>query len=210
MSDDSARARRENRETISSYERCAEQYAQSTRGDPSEIHSRLIHELIRRVGSAGRVLEIGSGPGWDADHLEAEGIDVVRTDVTQAFIDFQHTRGKRISRLDVIEDEIEGEYAGILCLYVLQHVARPLFDSVLRKLSAALSRNGVLLVALRQGKGHIREVSASSGVYHTTLWLQAEFISRLAHVALHAEQSHTFTDEDGDWLAVLASKQPTT
>lgn len=206
MSDRNDRARHENRETISSYERCAEEYAQSTRGDPSEAHARFITELIRHVGSAGRVLEIGSGPGWDADHLEANGVEVVRTDVTQAFIDFQQKRGRRIGRLDLIEDKIDGQYDGIMCLYVLQHVARSLVDAVLGKFFAALSHHGALLVALRQGKGEVREVSASSGVYHTTLWSRIEFMTRLERAGFEIELSHTFTDEEGEWLMILSRR----
>lgn len=199
-------ARRDNRETVSSYERCADGYAQSTRGEPSEIQSQLMQAFIQSVGRSARVLEVGSGPGWDADQLEAEGIEVQRTDVTQAFIDFQLKRGKRIMRLDVIDDDISGQYDGILCVYVLQHIARPLVDAVLSKLSAALRPGGTLCVALRQGNGELREVSASSGVYYITLWSEREFIGRLAGAGLLAEESHTFADADGEWLTVLARK----
>ncbi len=205
MTDDNAQARRENRESIGSYERCAEQYARSTRGDPSEAHARFVGELIREVSPGGRVLEIGSGPGWDADHLENAGVEVVRTDVTQAFIDFQQKRRKRITRLNVIEDGIDGTYDGILCLYVLQHVTRSLVDSVLDKFFAALSKRGVLLVALREGNGEIHEVS-DTGVYHITLWPRVEFMTRLARAGFATELSHTFADEDGEWLMVFARK----
>jgi SAM-dependent methyltransferase len=201
-----AQARRDNRETVSSYERCADDYAHSTRGEPSPAQSQLFRAFIQRVGRGARVLDVGSGPGWDADRLEAEGIEVQRTDVTQAFIDFQLQRGRRITRLDVIDDDIPGQYKGILCLYVLQHIARPLIDAVLAKLSTALQPCGALLVALRQGSGELREVGASSGVYHVTSWQQNEFIGRLARAGLLTEQSHTFTDADGEWLTLLARK----
>jgi 2-polyprenyl-3-methyl-5-hydroxy-6-metoxy-1,4-benzoquinol methylase len=206
MSDDIALALRQNRETLDSYERCAEQYAQNT-CESSQVHRRFINRFIRRVGATARVLEIGSGPGWDADHLEANNVAVVRTDITQAFINFQQKRGKRISRLNVIEDDIEGVYDGILCLYVLQHVARSLVDSVLNKFTAALSHQGVLLLALREGDGEFREVSASADIYHTTLWSRIEFATRLERAGFEVESSRTFGDEDGEWLIVLARKR---
>jgi SAM-dependent methyltransferase len=202
-----AQARGDNRETVRSYERCVDDYAQSTRGEPSAAHGDLFRAFSRRVGQGGRVVEIGSGPGWDADRLEAEGIEVLRTDVTQAFIDFQLKRGKRITRLDVIDDALPGQNDGVLCLYVLQHIARPLIDAVLDKISAALRPGGVLLVGLRQGSGEVREVGASSGTYHITLWPPDAFIHRLAVAGLVTEQSYTFTGAEGEWLTVLARKQ---
>lgn len=199
-------ARRDNRETVASYERCAEDYAQSTSGEPSEEQSRLFPEFVRLV-RGGRVLDIGSGPGWDADRLEAEGIEVERTDVTQAFIDLQAKRGKRVARLDLIEDDITGQYDGILCLWVLQHIARPLIDAVLAKMSAALKSGGVLLVGLREGDDDLREVGDSDGVYHVTLWPKTAFIERLAHARLSAEEFYTFSGRDGKWLCVRARKE---
>lgn len=200
-------ARRDNRETVSSYESCAEDYAQSTRGEPYEAHAQMLDEFVVSLGAGARVLELGSGPGWDADRLEARKLQVERTDAAQSFIDLQRRRGKTIARLDVVNDAIASRYDGILCLYVLQHVARPLIDSVLRKFAAALRPDGVLLVALREGSGEMREVGTQSGgVYHVTLWPKGEFIERLERVGLAVTQSRTFTGSDGEWLVVLARK----
>jgi SAM-dependent methyltransferase len=205
-SEAAAQARRDNRETVRSYERSVDEYAQTTRGDPSAAHGDLFNAFIRCVGRGGRVVEIGSGPGWDADRLEAEGIEVLRTDVTQAFIDFQLNRGKRITRLDVIDDDLPRQCDGVVCLYVLQHIARPLIDVVLGKIAAALHPGGVLLVGLRQGSGEVREAGASSGAYHITLWPPNAFINELAVAGLLAEKTYTFTGGDGEWLTVLARK----
>ena len=59
--------------------------------------------------SGGRVLDIGSGPGWDADFLEGLGVRVHRTDVTAEFRDFQAERGQQVDALDVLTDEIIGD-----------------------------------------------------------------------------------------------------
>jgi len=200
-------ARRDNEETVKSYERCAEDYAETTRGEPTGVRAEMFNAFMASLEHGARVLEIGSGPGWDADRLEAKGFHVDRTDVTQAFIDYHSKRGKQIRRLDVINDEIEEGYAGILCLYVLQHIARSLTDDVLRKLSSALYANGALLIGLREGEGDAREVGTSSGVYHLTLWPQDEFIARLARVRLITQRHHTFSGNDGEWLILLARKQ---
>jgi 2-polyprenyl-3-methyl-5-hydroxy-6-metoxy-1,4-benzoquinol methylase len=200
-------ARRDNRETVSSYETCADEYAESTRGEPYEAHAQMLDAFVADLAPGAHVLEIGSGPGWDADRLEARGVTAERTDVTQAFIELQRQRGKAIERLDVVNDEIPGRYDGIVCMYVLQHIARPLMDAVLAKLAAALRPGGVLLVALRQGSGEMREIGTQSGgAYHVTLWPKDEFIERLANAGLAVSRSRSFTGSDGEWLVVLARK----
>ena len=206
-SESAEEARRDNRETVKSYETCADDYAETTRNEPSGIRAEMFEAFILSLVPRAHVLEIGSGPGWDADRLEAKGIRVERTDVTQSFIDLQAKRGKKITRLDVINDEIRAQYDGILCLYVLQHIARPLIDDVLAKFSKALHVGGTVFVGLREGSGDVREVGTSSGVYHITLWPQSEFIDRLARAGLVTERSHTFTGSDGEWLIVLARKR---
>lgn len=202
-----AQARRDNRETVSSYESCAEDYAQSTCGEPHEAHAQMLDAFVAGLGVGARVLEIGSGPGWDADRLEERGVAVERTDATQAFIDLQRKRGKQIASLDVVNDTIAGRFDGVLCLYVLQHIARPLLDAVLKKLASALRPGGALLVALREGSGEMREVGThSGGIYHVTLWPKSELLERLERAGLAATQSRTFTGSDGEWLVVLSHK----
>jgi 2-polyprenyl-3-methyl-5-hydroxy-6-metoxy-1,4-benzoquinol methylase len=200
-------ARRDNDATIKSYESCAEGYAETTRGELSGVRAAMFDAFVQSLDPGASVLEIGSGPGWDADRLEAHGIRVQRTDVTLGFIEYQSRRGKSITRLDVINDDIQDRYDGILCLYVLQHIARPLMDEVLAKFSRALYVGGAVLIGLREGSGDVREVGASSGVYHITLWPQREFIDRLARAGLLTEQRRTFSGSEGEWLLVLARKQ---
>ena len=202
-----ARARSDNQATVQSYERSADEYAQTTHGPPSPAHGHLFETFIRRVGAGGRVVEIGSGPGWDADRLEAAGIDVLRTDVTQAFIELQRKRGKRVERLDLISDDLDGQHDGILCLYVLQHIARPLVPRVLEKIARALRQGGFLLIGLRQGGEDVYEDRASSDGYHVTVWPAKAFLDQLAEVGLIAEDTYVFVGKDGEWLTLLARRE---
>ncbi|MBA3678022.1 MAG: methyltransferase type 12 [Sphingosinicella sp.] len=160
-----------------------------------------------RGGRAGRT-NIGDriGAGWDADFLEARGLAVRRTDITNAFLQFQAERGKSAEKLDLIDDDLGGPYDGIMALYVLQHVGRALVDGVLRKISGALHPGGAFLAALREGEGEFCEEGKESGLYHIVLWTQAEFNERLAAAGLHTEQTALATDEDGRWMILLARK----
>jgi SAM-dependent methyltransferase len=197
-----------NRQTIASYERCARDYASATAPQASSAGSEAIHRFTQELRPGSNVLEIGSGPGWDADFLEAQGAVVRRTDITESFLAFQNERGKSAERLDVIADELGGPYDAIVALYVLQHIDRSLLDAILRKVAGALRQDGVFFVSLREGTGEVCELGSDSGVYHVTLWPLAAFESRLEAAGLRSEWVVRSADDDGDWITLLARKHP--
>lgn len=147
-----------NARTVASYEVIAADYARETAG--GGLTESLA--LFARAVPGPEVLEIGSGPGWDADALDEAGLRVRRTDITQAFIDFQAERDQHVDRLDVVADDLGGPYDGIVCLAVLQHVPKEQLPGVLARMSAALKAGGALLVAVRTGEGERWEVGAAS------------------------------------------------
>lgn len=109
-----------NRRAVADYQCSVRGYVATVNGRPS-ASAEALRRLAARVAPGACVLEIGSGPGGDADALEALGIDVHRTDVTAAFCDFQAERGKRCDRLDLLTDRIDARYGGAMMLCVLQH-----------------------------------------------------------------------------------------
>jgi predicted transcriptional regulator YdeE len=196
-------ARSRNRETIASYSRYAKRYAEVT-----ATMSADTRDLLRRFAEAlpkpARILEIGSGPGWDADYLEDLGIVVRRTDATPGFVDVQRERGKSAERLDLIGDPLGGPYDGVLVLYVLQHIDAPLLDNALAKLAACLRPGGYILLTYRQGDGTLTEHGMASGDYHSTLRRPGDFRALLQRVGLAPEWERELVDDDGTWQVVLA------
>lgn len=199
-------ALRNNRQTVAAYESCALSYAKATKPALNPSNELLLRQFAETVGVGGRVLEIGSGPGWDADFLETLGVTVRRTDVTQAFIRFQTERGKTAELLDLTVADLGGPFDGVVALYVLQHIDRALIDDVLGKISNALRPGAALLVSLKEGQGDCREAGSGSTAYHVALWSQAEFQARLSSCALRPEHVVHSSDDDGDWFAVLARR----
>lgn len=191
-----------NARTIESYEVIAEQYARDTQGG-HVLTGGLTHLAETMPGA--QVLEIGSGPGWDADDLEKAGLTVRRTDITQAFIDFQRSRGKDVDRLDVINDDLGGPYDAVVCLHVLQHVESHDLDAVLAKIAAALRPGGRFLVSIPVGEGAGWEMGESGKQYYRALRTEADFIDLLARAGLTTEWTERSNeDEESGWLCLLA------
>ncbi len=190
-----------NARTIESYEDVAEQYARDTEG-PAVLGSGL----TRLAGSipGGHVLEIGSGPGWDADELEEAGLTVRRTDVTQGFIELQRGRGKQVDALDVIHDELGGPYDGVVMLHVLQHFESGDLPGVLAKVTGALRPGGCFLVSIPRGEGEGWETGESGKPYYKALHTKDELQALLRAAGLEPEWSDQASDDESGWLCVLA------
>jgi SAM-dependent methyltransferase len=195
-----------NQRTVEGYERCARDYAAEVDSTPSPTGAAALRQLVAAVAPGKRVLEIGSGPGWDADFLETLGIDVHRTDVTSAFCDFQAERGKRCDALDLLVDPIAGRYDGIAMLAVLQHFERTQLDAVLRKLAQALGAGGPLLLMYPEGDGEHWEGDAS-GDFRLVRWTPEAMDARLAWAGFAVAWEQSFDGRAGSWRSVLARRQ---
>lgn len=199
-----------NRRTLAAYEDIALEYAASTQATPTDVGQTTTRRFADGIRPGGTILELGSGPGWDADDLETLGFDVRRTDATVAFCDFQTARGKHIERLDAITDDFAprngSTYDAVMALYVLQHIERGDTDTVLRKVAAVLNEGATFLVTVREGSGEHWDTGESGNRYHVTEWAADDFVERLRAVALEPVWSDRSVDDEGPWLNIIARK----
>lgn len=188
-------------QTIAAYEDYAEQYSRNVAHVPSANDEAALRRIATAAGPGGRILEIGSGPGWEADFIEALGVSVRRTDATQRFLEIQQARGKSADILNVITDDLGGPYDAIVAMCVLIHVPRDQIDNVLAKIAQALRPDGAVLVSMRDGDGE------TSGSYHTVFWRRDQFAGRLQAAGLSVEWESRSIDVDKDaWHTFLARK----
>lgn len=195
------RALANTRRTVQSYEGFARQYDTLVGEQPSADLEDALRRLVRALPLGGSVLEIGSGPGRDADFVESLGAVVRRTDATQAFLDVMAGRGKKAELLNVMTDELGGPYDGVLAMCVLIHVDREQIDPVLHKVHGALRPGGSFLVSMRKGEGE------TSGSYHTVYWTRDRFAARLVAAGLSIAWDAESVDSDGDeWVTFLTRR----
>jgi 2-polyprenyl-3-methyl-5-hydroxy-6-metoxy-1,4-benzoquinol methylase len=193
-----------NARTVQSYEQIADNYAQETSG--SRVLSTGLVRLVETLQAA-HVLEIGSGPGWDADALEEAGLTVRRTDITQAFIDLQRARGKEVERLDAINDDLGGPYDAVVTLHVLQHMEDDDLELVLSKIAGALRPGGRFLVSIPLGEDAGWQDGDSGRPYYRVLRTEATFSDSLVRSGLTPEWTDRSNHgEETGWLCVLAQR----
>lgn len=194
-----------NRATVAGYDASAESYAAETDHAPTADHVEALERLVAAVGPGGRVLEIASGPGWDADRLEAMGLEVRRTDLSEGFIAVQRDRGRTVHQLDLITGDLGGPWDGLVALYVIQHIGRDLVDGVIARIAAALRPGGTLLMSFQEGEGERISVDPE-GTYQVVQWRTDDMVDALARHGLEVERRWTFVGREAVWITVIARR----
>ncbi|MEO6687849.1 MAG: class I SAM-dependent methyltransferase [Dokdonella sp.] len=194
-----------NHRTVQAYEGYARTYAEVVPTQPSGLDEEALRRMVAMVAPGGCVLEVGSGPGWDADYVESLGVAVRRTDVTAAFRELQAERGKQVAALDILQDDPGGPYDGVMALCVLLHIERDAIDSVLRRFADSLRVDGVVLLSIREGEGESWD--GSSGDYRVVLWREDAFRMHLTAAGFHVDWSARSKSREGPWLTFIARKR---
>jgi SAM-dependent methyltransferase len=112
----------------------------------------LLDGFAARV-PGGEVLELGSGPGREAQYLEARGLRVHRTDATPAFVERLRQAGHQARILDVRRDDLGGPFDDVLANAVLLHLDRDDLGVALRACHDATRPDGALALTLKEGDG---------------------------------------------------------
>jgi SAM-dependent methyltransferase len=194
-----------NQRTVAAYEGYAREYAHAVSRQPSASGADALRRLAAATPAGSQILDIGSGPGWDADFLESLGARLHRTDVTAAFRAFQAERGQQVEAFDLLADEIAGSWHGILLLCVIQHFERTDADRVLRKLGDALVAGGVLLLSHPLGDNETWEGDASD--YRVVRWTSGTLDPHLARAGLDVEWEAFEDSDEGPWRTLLARRR---
>jgi SAM-dependent methyltransferase len=191
--------------TLAAYQSRAQEYLRGTTRSP-ELNAYL--DQFAALARPGPVLEIGSGPGWDAEYLESRGVRVIRTDATPAFVALLRAAGHDARLLDARTDPLGGPYQGILANAVLLHLSRDQFGSVLRRARTATAVGGVLGFTLKEGDGAGWSDHKLGVPRHFTYWREPAVRTAL-HRAGWPDVSVTHVAGRENWLYVLARTSTT-
>lgn len=194
------------RRTIEAYDDHAADYAKVTAPGRSPYGFGAVERFCGIVGAGAHVLELASGPGWDADAMESHGLQVRRTDASEGFIAVQAERGKRVERLDMAADDLGGPWDGVVALYVLQHIERDGVAAVIDRIVAALKPGGVFLTSFQEGTGELEQQGAEGGVYHVVQWPPADMLALMARAGLELVWRHSFQGDPHRWSLLIARR----
>lgn len=188
--------------TLASYEAAAGLYLEAS-AQPGPAVQAYLDEVAQLVG-AGVVVELGSGPGWDADYLERQGLRVARTDATPSFVRRLQAQGHAARLLDVRTDDLGGPYGGVLADAVLLHLTRAEFLDVLAKARRAVVDRGVLAFTVKEGDGEGWTYAKLDLPRHFTYWREPALRVALSVAGWETLSISHVSGQVEPWLFALA------
>jgi SAM-dependent methyltransferase len=190
--------------TLASYEAAADSYIEQTTAQ-APVLLAFLDRLADLVGH-GRVLELGSGPGWDAAYLERRGVRVTRSDATRAFVDRLRAAGHQAQLLDIRHDDLGGPYDAVLADAVLLHLSRDQFRHALGRIRRAVTPAGLLAVTLKEGDGEQWSTARLGLPRHFTYWREPALRQALPDAGWHVTFLAHVPGQTDQWLHVIAQR----
>lgn len=170
---------------------------------PDEVVQKTIDSIIPHLTKAHPILEIGSGTGRDADYLESKGFTVIRTDIAQAFIDYQKYHNKEIQYYNVLTQPFSPKQNAILINGVLVHFTGDEVATMLKNCHDSLQENGLLFINTKEGDSE--ELTTNMSIPRFMKKWNPEELSRLI-----TENGLTIIEtklsDDGAWRLYIVKK----
>lgn len=188
--------------TLSSYEAAGQRYAEHSTA-PGPALGAFLDRLADRVG-AGRLLEVGSGPGSDATYLRRRGVDVWPTDATPAFVEMMRSAGHEASLLDIRSGDLGGPWQGALAQAVLLHLDRAQFSHALHRVREVVVDGGVLAFTVKEGDGDGWSDAKLDLPRHFTYWREGPLREALVQNQWDVESIDHVVGRVEPWLYVMA------
>lgn len=191
------------REAVAWFDRGASSYFTRHR-EPSDH----LDDLLDALAPASRVLDLGCGPGRDADHMARRGHRVLGADAAPGMLavarrEFPHVEFREADMRGL--ELPAGSFDAIVAQFSLIFLASDQLDLVLARCARWLAPRGLLLVGAQAGE------SAEAGERDMfRLMPMEELVERLARAGLTAEKTWQRppkpTERPYDKLHVLARR----
>lgn len=194
--------------TTKSYNRHGSSYHAQHAGQL--VSQAQIDEFMSFVNPPAKILDIGTGPGYDAKAL-SDKYSVTGIESSEKFVQIARFEnpGIKIIHDDIVSCDIgKNTYKGIWARDSIHHIAEEDLDKVFQKIADALVEGGIFYAIVREGEGEViedekKDYGKLERFYH--LFTAQELIARAEKAGLelvkidHTKRSH-------DWLVGVFRK----
>ncbi|MEX3008514.1 class I SAM-dependent methyltransferase [Hoeflea sp. TYP-13] len=188
--------------TIKTYQENPQHFIDRT---PSEIGGEFkdfLDRILARVPMDAEILEIGTATGRDADYIESRGYSVMRTDIVDAFVEFQRSKGSYACKFDALTGDLAKTFDLVLASAVFHHFNNRQFDQALENTHKHLKCGGYFALAVKHGKGEEYSEEKMESPRYFRYWRADELEDRLMGHGFEVEEMRL--GEGGKWLLCIA------
>jgi len=152
------------KDTIAFYDQNAGDYLKVADPGKPDAHLRAFMDVLPK---AGRVLDLGCGPGRSALLLKNAGFEVEAWDATPAFVEMARASGVDAKQALFEDLDAESSYDGIFANFSLLHTPRAEMSPNLARIARALTDGGCLHLGMKTGEGEERDSLGRFYTYYT-------------------------------------------
>ncbi len=184
--------------TIAVYDAMADKYAKKL-NDFAPLPER--EKFISFLPNHARILDVGCGPGRDADYFTANGFSVTGVDFSEKLLEIARLRVPQATfykqdfrSLRFLKQSFDGIWA---CASLL-HLKRDEVPAVLRGFFQLLKPNGILFTMVKEGEGEadVAEELSSHLSRHFTYFQKKELKNILNDAGFEVEELYTYNEKD--------------
>ncbi len=141
--------------TIDVYNRQVDDYVALTE---NQLLNTAIASFTALIPPAGRILDLGCGPGNTAAFLQEQGFSVDAVDASREMVRVAETKfGVKAICAEFSDIDSSNEYDGIWANFSLLHAESDEFPQILSALYRALKQKGVFHIGMKRGEGASRD-----------------------------------------------------
>lgn len=188
--------------TLATYEQAMDRWREATSEDVAGAQLVFMERVLVLLPPGGRVLEIGSGSGRDADWFEARGLVVRRTDGCAAFVEALRAAGHAADLLDVLRDPVPTGFDLVYASAVLLHVEALDLPGVLTRLAEAAP---LIAFTLKVGEGAAWSTAKTGLPRFFQYWDEATLREALARTPWRVQLLEQRRGRSEDWLQVVCA-----
>lgn len=215
----------ENKKTVEIYKEKANTYLEISikhdKLDPEKaINKRkklnnFLKDSFQSLPENSKILEIGAADGVNSKYLESLGYNVTASDIAEDFINASKNNGLTTIKFNILEDNFNEKYSGILAWRVFVHFTEEDIFDALKKSYANLETNGILVfnVINRETRDVDNEWVDFANEYHMGVERYYNYFSKenLDNIILKTNfKIQDFHTEGGDnnnkWLVYVLKK----
>lgn len=164
-------------------------------------------EEFQKYLKSGKVFEIGSGAGWDADALATAGFEVIASDYVPSFLDLLKSKSYKSLKFDGKNSSIPSDLIpldGIYANAVFVHFNKEDFKIILKKIHSALRNGGYLYFSVMYGQG--TEVAGRAKGIEREFWYYTPEVLRTLVEGLNYATDKVEYPIDEKWIHVICHK----